>query len=247
MLLFDQTFDSPAANIAFDEALLDAAEAGEIAQPALRLWESEQHFVVLGRSSSAEIEVNLTACREKQVSVLRRASGGGTVVAGPGCLMYAVVLPYRDYPQLRAVDLCHEYVLGEMTRILAPYANGVEAAGTSDLAIPGEKTLVKFSGNAMRCKKSHVLYHGTILYDFDLQLLSQLLATPTREPEYRENRNHRAFVSNLDIARSELRTSMIEGWNATQQGSHSLEQRTQALIEKKYTTDPKWVIYQPSS
>jgi len=51
MKLLDLTLPSPAENLALDEALLDAAEAGEMADEVLRFWESPQPLVVVGRSS----------------------------------------------------------------------------------------------------------------------------------------------------------------------------------------------------
>ena len=97
------TLETPADNLALDEALLDAAVEGELPGEVLRLWEPASFFVVLGRSSPLG-EVHAAACRADGVPVLRRPSGGATVVAGPGCLMYAVVLDLDARPELRSVD-----------------------------------------------------------------------------------------------------------------------------------------------
>ena len=69
------TLETPAANLALDEALLDAAVDGELAGEVLRLWEPTQFFVVLGRSSKVA-EVHADACRRDDVAILRRPSGG---------------------------------------------------------------------------------------------------------------------------------------------------------------------------
>ncbi|MCG8450315.1 MAG: lipoate--protein ligase family protein [Pirellulales bacterium] len=247
MQLLNLTLDTPAENVALDEALLDAAEAGEISGGVLRLWESPQHVVVLGRSSSADVEVNLTACREHEGAVLRRCSGGGPVVVGPGCLMYAVVLPYETYPQLRAVDLCHQFVLQKIAGFLAPLGPDVTAAGISDLAIcdPTAEEQRKFSGNAMRSKRSHILYHGTLLYDFELERIGQFLASPTREPDYRNARIHTEFVTNLPLTRSLLVQALVEGWEISSKLESWPKERTLALVHSKYQADKKWNIYLP--
>jgi lipoate-protein ligase A len=49
MKLLDLTLPTPAENLALDEALLDAAEAGELPDEVLRLWEFPQAVVVIGR------------------------------------------------------------------------------------------------------------------------------------------------------------------------------------------------------
>ena len=241
------TLDTPAENLALDEALLDAAEAGEIEGGVLRLWESTTYCVVLGRSSVAEVEVNLEVCPGDLVPVLRRSSGGGTIVAGPGCLMYALVLSFRDHPQLQAIDQAHRFVLGQLSQMLSTDDTPVAPHGTSDLAIRPTATgpWQKFSGNAIRIKRNHILYHGTLLYDFDLECLPRWLATPTRSPEYRDERQHTEFVTNLDIEREALVEKLVNGWQANEAMSAWPEQRTAALVNQNYIDDPKWVSYLP--
>lgn len=93
MKLLDYTLPSPAENLALDEALLLAAEGGTGGE-VLRLWELPTHAVVVGSGGSVGIDVHLTACAADGVPVLRRASGGGTVLLGPGCLCFSLVLSY---------------------------------------------------------------------------------------------------------------------------------------------------------
>jgi len=241
MQLLELTLDSPAENLALDEALLDAAEASEIVGPVLRIWESPKYCVVLGRSSKIDLEVDLTACRKTGIPVLRRCSGGGTIVAGPGCLMYAVVLDFETHPELRAVDLAHRHVLKQMASALAPTLPRVSVAGISDLVIKPQSenttqaaTLSprKFSGNALRVKRNHFLYHGTLLYDFDLSLLSQLLGSATRQPDYRNERNHTDFVANLPLQRQEITDALIEGWNTHSDLPAWPRQRVADLVQR---------------
>ena len=113
------TLDTPAENIALDEALLDEAEATGPDAEYLRIWESPTPLVVLGRSSRAAEEVDLDACRARGIPVLRRSSGGAAIVAGPGCLMYAVVLSYDRRPEARGIHQSHDYVLSRIITALA--------------------------------------------------------------------------------------------------------------------------------
>jgi lipoate-protein ligase A len=213
MYFLDLTLPLPEENVALDAALLDACEDGEISGEVLRLWEPSDYFVVLGRSSDPAVEVNLAACRHKNIPILRRASGGGTILAGPGCLMYAVVLHY-ELQESRSISHCHQRVLTRMVESLAPLVPGVRSAGTSDIAFSVADSLQKFSGNALRIKREFYLYHGTLLYDFDLDLVSEILATQTREPLYRANRAHREFIANLPTTREQLTEALITGWQA---------------------------------
>lgn len=248
------TLETPAQNLSLDEALLDAVEAGEISHNVLRLWESPEYCVVLGRSSKVEIEVNLAACRAAGIPVLRRSSGGGTIVAGPGCLMYAVVLNLTTLPQLRAVDLAHQYVLQRLSDILVPLLPTVAVAGISDLvALPTTDSLTrttptpeqKFSGNALRIKRNHFLYHGTLFYNFQLKKIEQLLKTATRQPDYRDNRSHIDFVTNLPLQSDELVQALIKGWDAQNPLPSWPRQRVAALVKNRYAKIPSWTIFNP--
>lgn len=200
MYLLELTLPSAAENVALDEALLEQAEATDPEQEVLRIWEAPQPMVVIGRSSRIAEEVDVERCRALGIPVIRRSSGGAAIVAGPGCLMYAVVLSYAKRPQLSRLDEAHRAALEPLVGALAGKVAGVMKAGTSDLAVAGKK----FSGNSLRCKRTHLVYHGTLLYDFPLPLVAQLLKTAPRQPAYRDGRDHEAFVGNLPIDRASL-------------------------------------------
>lgn len=236
MHLLQLSLPTPVENVALDDALLESAEAGETGGGVLRLWESPQYCVVLGRSSRAEVEVNLDACRREGVLVLRRPSGGGTVLLGPGCLMYAVVLDYGSLPHLRAVDAAHRFVLERMAAALSRHVPGVAHAGISDLVIARQGSpALKISGNALRAKRHHFLYHGTLLYDFALERIGQLLATPIRTPAYRKDRPHDQFVANLPLSREQLEQVLVEAWQANEPLTDWPRERTAELVATKYS------------
>lgn len=233
MKLLELTLPTPAENLALDEALLDAAEARELADEVLRLWEPAGPMVVVGRSSRVAEEVNLEACRAASVPVFRRSSGGAAIVTGPGCLMFSVVLRYEGRQHLRMIDQAHEHVLSLVAAATTKLVPGVERRGTSDLAI-GEK---KFSGNSLRCKREHLLYHGTLLYDFDLPLIERLLRMPPRMPEYRDGRHHRAFVTNLSAGRAALTRAVAEAFDANHRLAAWPIDATQRLSNDRYSQD----------
>lgn len=233
MHLLDLTLPTPQENLALDEALLDTAEASEDPAEVLRFWEADRPVVVLGRSSKAAEEVQLEACRADGVPVLRRCSGGAAIVAGPGCLMYAVVLSYELHPELRALDLAHRFVLSRLREALLPLASDVQFRGTSDLAV-GD---YKFSGNSLRCKRSHLLYHGTLLYDFELTLLDKYLGPAPRQPVYRQGRTHGAFVANLPLSSAAMKPAIITAFGASQMLTQWSEAMVRQLVKERYSAE----------
>jgi len=103
MRYVDLTLPTPQGNLACDEALLDLCESGE-EREILRFWQPTEHFVVLGYSSRISDEVNLASCDAYGIPVLRRPSGGGAVLQGPGCLSYALVLSIQEAGPLRNIS-----------------------------------------------------------------------------------------------------------------------------------------------
>jgi len=208
----DLTLSTPEENIALDEALLDEAETaadnGSQPRECLRLWEPTAPLVVVGRNSKIDAEVNVAFCDEQGIPVLRRASGGCAIVTGPGCLMYAVVLAYEQRPELRQLDEAHRFVLDTLLKGLRPLVANVDRQGTCDLVVGPHK----FSGNSLRCRRNALVYHGTLLYDFPLELVSKCLKQPPREPEYRAGREHASFVMNLPVSAEAMKDGLRTAW-----------------------------------
>ena len=210
MLRLELTSQSPAENLAIDEALLEAAEAQSDFPQLLRVWEPSSPMVVLGRSSPAATEVDLPFCEQESIPVFRRCSGGQTVVTGPGCLMYALLLDYETYPQLRSLNHAHSFVMSRMQTALATLGVETEMQGTCDLTLGGQKV----SGNALRCRRNWLIYHGTFLCHLDLDLIARCLRKPIREPEYRQDRTHTDFLRRIPVTTGALQQAIIQEWQA---------------------------------
>ena len=233
MKLLDLTLPTPAENLALDEALLEQAEQSDQPLEVLRLWEPAAPLAVIGRASRIDDEVNRESCARRGIPIFRRCSGGAAIVAGPGCLMYAVVLSYTARPQLRMIDRAHQFVLATNARALCELGVDVSCRGISDLAT-GER---KISGNSMRCKRTHFLYHGTLLYNFALEIVADCLKTPPRQPEYRRNRPHGEFIANFPAEAQSLRDALIRAWRPAGVLSPWPQELTQQLAAQRYACD----------
>ena len=229
MNFLDLTLAAAADNLALDEALLLAAEAGDGGE-VLRLWEWPQPAVVLGAGGRLAEDVNEAACAADRVPILRRASGGGTVLLGPGCLCFSLVLRYARDPALTEIPTSYAYILDRTLQALAGVLPELEQAGTSDLAAAGRK----FSGNAQQRKRAYLLHHGTLLYGFDLTLVSRYLRPPSRQPEYRARREHGEFLMNLPLGVTELERRLHRVWEANDDLRAWPEGLTRQLAAEKY-------------
>lgn len=145
--------------------------------------------------------------------------------------MYAVVLSYELRPELRMIDRAHRFVLETIAASLRKTLPGVVRAGISDLAL-GER---KFSGNSMRCKRGHLLYHGTLLYNFPLERIGELLKMPARQPDYRQRRSHSEFVMNLRLDAQSLKQLLVPAFAANEKCTNWPQALTTKLVADKYS------------
>ncbi len=168
------------------------AEADRSGQEYAWLWETREPAVVVGRTGRVEAEVTGAACAADGVPVLRRESGGGAVVLGPGCLNYTLIFNLEERPELCDVAGSYGRILPRVLR--AVQVAGCEATG-GDLTSGGRK----FGGCSQRRSRRSVLHHGTLLSCFDLTLVGRYLAEPVRQPAYRRGRGHEAFLTNVAL------------------------------------------------
>jgi len=235
MKILDLTLPTPEENLACDEALLDLCEDGGVDE-ILRFWQPLQHFVVLGYSNKRNAEINEFSCAADQIPVLRRTSGGGTVLQGPGCLNYTLVLRIPESGPLTSLVGTNCHVMKQnraaVARIAGAGLESLEVRGTSDLCL-GD---LKVSGNAQRRKRSFFLFHGTFLLGMDLSLIEKYLAMPERQPEYRAGRAHRAFVRNLSgVSAAQIKAALAREWGASGATQEAPTEQIQKLISERYT------------
>jgi lipoate-protein ligase A len=225
MLFLEKTLPTLVENVALDEALLLDAEAG--GPEVLRLWEWRGYGVVVGAAGRLAQEVDEPACLAEGIPMVRRSSGGGAVLLGPGCLSFSLVLRFDRNPALADLHASYRFILGHFERSLS-----ATFQGASDLAIDARK----FSGNAQQRKRTHLLHHGTLLYAFEIDKISRYLKSPPREPDYRRGRSHEEFVTNLSMERQVLVQAIKDAWATNGMMMACPLELTRKLVEEKYAT-----------
>jgi lipoate-protein ligase A len=231
----DLTLPTPAANLAADEALLERAEAGEGGE-VLRFWESGVWFVVVGHGNRVADEVNAAECAVAGVPILRRCSGGGTVLQGPGCLNYGLILEMARRPELATVTGANRFIMNRHAEALSDVlSQPVAVAGVTDLVL-GDR---KFSGNAQRRTRRFLLFHGTFLLGLDADAVERFLGTPSRQPAYRARRGHRAFLTCLSAPPGQVKAALRRAWAASAALDAVPWDRVDRLVATRYGR-PEW-------
>lgn len=226
MRYLDLTLSTPAENLALDEALLLEGESK--GHEILRLWHWPTPVVVLGAGCRLADDVDEAACQLDSIPILRRGSGGGTILWGQGCLLYTLVLRYDRHPFLVEIRSSYQWILEQvMSAIALPE---LSQEGISDLTFCGRK----FSGNAQQRKANALLHHGTLLHSFDLSLIGRYLRQPPRQPDYRHQRSHEDFVVNLPRSINQLKQALQQQWQAEDQGNAIPLERIANLCAERY-------------
>lgn len=257
MQYLDLTFPTPAENLACDEALLELCENSSDLG-ILRFWEPQDYFIVLGYSNKIKEQIIVDTCQQLNpvrpieenenikinsgrsnrvnIPVLRRITGGGTVVQGPGCLNYSLILKIAHYPSLKFITSTNSWIMNSHKRILEPVlGKEIQVQGHSDLTFG----TLKFSGNSQKRKKDHLLFHGTFLLDFDIPLIDKLLQIPDKQPLYRHHRPHSDFLTNLHIPATSIKLVLRNFWKATKPFHFTPSDTFYHLVKAKYSS-PTW-------
>jgi len=185
------TPDTPAAPSPHALALA-GADLPAVRPPAVRVEEAREVVVVLSRSRDPVREVALEACAADGVPVVVRPSGGGAVVLTPGVVVASVLQEAGGGPS---------FPEPHFRRLCAAAAEALAACGVAGVAMRGVSDLClgdrKIAGSSLRLAGGNVLFQISVLVAPDLALLERYLRHPSREPDYRRGRPHRAFVTSL--------------------------------------------------
>jgi len=176
---------SVAQNLALDDAMVQTAS--KTGRHSLRFWWGGPAAVVAGFSEKIDQVVDAAACRDLGIDVLKRSTGGGSVLQTCGVFNYSLVMPLD---RLLAPRRAFRFGTDLIIAILDSLGLAGNAEGISDVAIGGRK----ISGNAQAQRRKALIVHGTLLVDFDYDLAEKVLTHPMREPEYRQGRRHREFL-----------------------------------------------------
>jgi lipoate-protein ligase A len=229
---------TPAEQLAADETLLDHCEAGQIDETLL-FWEPRETFVVVGYANKVTSEVNVPACEARQIPIFRRCSGGGTVVQIPGGLNYSLILRITENSPTQDVTSANRFIMEKNRAAIQTLVPDTKIAvrGYTDLVIHDSvRNDVKFAGNSQRRRKQFLLFHGTLLLNCDLNLIGELLPMPSLRPDYRADRPHAEFVTNLNLPADAVKDALAKEWNATSKLADLPLEEIQKLARDRYAT-----------
>lgn len=173
----------------------DVPAAGDA--PALAAAHASAQAIVLGISGKPAEMLHGAEVRSWGVPVIRRFSGGGTVVADADTLFAAFICAADAEPDVNAYP---EPILAWTAGV---YAAALRECGApnfvvraNDYCLSTPEGDLKFGGNAQSISGKRWLHHTSLLWKYDARRM-ELLRMPKRQPDYRAQRPHASFVRGL--------------------------------------------------
>ena len=174
-------------NMAHDEFLLEGLSGDAV----FCLWQNAP-AVIIGLNQSAYAEVNLPYLEEHGIKLARRVTGGGAVYHDLGNLNYSIAGPARE------VEKYYDLMADALRRLGLP----AERSGRNDILVDG----LKCSGWAKRLSKDRMMIHGTLMWDVDMEALTEALAVPGSKLSAAGIASVRSRVCNLRSRLSQFKT-----------------------------------------
>jgi len=154
----------------------------------------EDTAVVLGLSGKIGELVNVDHFLKRPIHLIRRYTGGGTVVVDKSTLFATFIMNSKDaavapYPRdiMRWSEGVYKPVFDEMTK------SNSFSLRENDYVL-GDR---KVGGNAQTITKNRWVHHTSFLWSFDPAKM-QYLQLPKKRPDYRADRDHGAFLTKLE-------------------------------------------------
>jgi lipoate-protein ligase A len=198
-------------NLALEEYLMSSVVGDE---GILFLYENEPS-IVIGRFQNPWKECRTGLASRNGTAVLRRISGGGTVVHSPGNLNFSVI-----------ADSASPEKEGNLDRVIRALARIGVRADRNDrhdlvIRIPDgdDGSIYKFSGSAFRQTSGRSMHHATLLVNADLIELRTYLHNPSRDMEVRAVVSNPSPVANLcdavpGLNVSDVASALAREWGA---------------------------------
>ena len=186
-LLISSTND-PYYNIALERCLFkNAANDGVI----LYLWQNSP-CVVVGRNQNIFLECDSVYMENNGIYPLRRFSGGGAVFQDLGNLNYTFITKEKDADDEK-FKLVLKKVLGDLN------VNSV-FTGRNDIHCEGKK----FSGYAYLAEDQNYMYHGTMMINVDIDMMTKVLSPSALKIQAKGIESVKSRVVNLQQIKSSI-------------------------------------------
>ncbi len=149
---------------------------GNVSPETILFWRTRSPVIYLGYHQCVEDEINVDQCRNHDIGIVRRILGGGCGFCDENQILFSCIGKESGVipPDIRAA----------YTKVLGAVVNALYTLGTEGKIEPERNAVYskgrKISGNAQGRLDGAVLINGSLLMDFDFELMDRVLKNPTK-------------------------------------------------------------------
>ncbi len=155
------------------------------------IWQPDKLYIVLGRANTPERSIFTDIAQKDGVNIIRRDTGGESVVLSPGMLVFSSKITLLKHERPGTIfRIINDQLINSFERV---GVKGLYSKGISDLSVNNRKVL----GSSMYLKGKTLFYHAVLNIKEDVLIISKYLKHPKREPDYRGGRSHNEFITSL--------------------------------------------------
>ncbi len=172
VVLFDFAINDAVTAFSIEDAILNDDDFAN--KVAVFTWRTKP-TIMIGRFQNPYTETNFELLQAKNVNLVRRATGGGTIYTDDGCFQFSIIAQRvkPDGTYQKNIDFMR--FLKPSQETFVQMGIDCEISSRNDLLYNG----IKFNGNAQHASKNRIIYHGSVLYNTDLSEMDTLL-TPSK-------------------------------------------------------------------
>ncbi len=185
--LLDSDLVDPITGVATVEAV-GIARSKNLVPNTIIFWRPKTRFVCLGYFQYVKDEVYPEICEKLGVKIARRILGGGMGYVDQNQLLYDVVMgsEYKVTPVASSIERMYKHVLSGVIQ-------GLRELGFTDvLLMPDYNSAIwlngkKVSGNCATSLTGAQIVGGSLLVDFDFEMLEKVSRNPYKKSQVRHN------------------------------------------------------------
>ncbi len=159
--------------------------------PVLALQRPTEGYVSIG-FHRALAEIDLKACRRRDAAVYRRRVGGGPVYCDEAQLFFQLIVPVAKAPKV--VDRAWRRYLAPAVEAFRRMGADARLSGANDIVV-GDR---KVSGLGAATIGDAMVFVGNVIFDFDYQAMTDVLALPDERFSNEVLRLMRRYLAPID-------------------------------------------------
>ncbi len=228
--LIEEKAFSPAMNMAIDHSICESAALNK-ELPTIRFYKWMPSSVSIGALQNLQ-EIDLKACKEHNIGIVRRMSGGRAVFHDKADFTYSVIAPIKILGG--SIEKAYRQVCSWMIDSLKCLGIKAVLENKNDISVGGKK----ISGNAAKLMQNGIyLQHGTLVYGMELEIMPKILGIPKILAKERIASVLEYKQASQDEVYCALKDNFTENkeFKAAELSSHELG-RSEYLVKTRYST-----------